>query len=739
MMWRMCVAALVLALTIVPFSSVSAADETVTGLDLESVSQPLELTVEGDPVTIVAWATVSGTSAKKDVSSLATWTSSSSSVKVSKGVITATGAVSSATITAKYQGFTDTLQVKAVYQYKEVKLELAGSGADAGSAKTVQLDEELKLIATGVEENGSEKEVTEDALWSTSNGSVATVDDGEITLVGVGTATITAKHKGRSDTLALTVESPYSEVIIGSAQTLNDPHELNVGDADLKLTATAVPKSGSATPITITNDATWTSSNGNVVKVDKGVVTAVGAGSAVVTVKRFGVSDTMTFHVRTLYEAMKLTPNKPIAFTLYGAGVELSASVSKGTDEADDITDKAEWKTADSFVAAIVKTGTGIDTVIKVVPKSVGTTKVSVTYKGLTKEQTVTVFPSITKVDITKDELDVFVDDSEAMPAVTGETAAGATQDIGKLAEWTSSDPTIVSIGDDGKWKALKTGTATLTAKVYNEAGEITGVRSDTIVIEVHNKLLGLDSSVSAISVVTGKEADLPAVTAIYENGDEETITDKIVWKASSANLLVKAPKIKGLKASSVTLTGTYLSKTVTVKVTIEEEFTSFLITPTGVQLTLNKSQTIKVTATTKSGKKVSIGTRLEWAASVPDLVTIKGASIKGLKEGTGKLTATIQGKTLEVPYTVTAKLTKLTVSEKSIKLQPIGSASSVTLTADYENGKSVNATDGATWTTSNAKVATVKEGKITFVGKGSATIKAAFGGKTATVSVSAK
>ncbi|MFD0671293.1 Ig domain-containing protein [Cohnella sp. GCM10027633] len=728
-----------MALTIVPFSSVSAADETVTGLDLESVSQPLELTVEGDPVTIVAWATVSGTSAKKDVSSLATWTSSSSSVKVSKGVITATGAVSSATITAKYQGFTDTLQVKAVYQYKEVKLELAGSGADAGSAKTVQLDEELKLIATGVEENGSEKEVTEDALWSTSNGSVATVDDGEITLVGVGTATITAKHKGRSDTLALTVESPYSEVIIGSAQTLNDPHELNVGDADLKLTATAVPKSGSATPITITNDATWTSSNGNVVKVDKGVVTAVGAGSAVVTVKRFGVSDTMTFHVRTLYEAMKLTPNKPIAFTLYGAGVELSASVSKGTDEADDITDKAEWKTADSFVAAIVKTGTGIDTVIKVVPKSVGTTKVSVTYKGLTKEQTVTVFPSITKVDITKDELDVFVDDSEAMPAVTGETAAGATQDIGKLAEWTSSDPTIVSIGDDGKWKALKTGTATLTAKVYNEAGEITGVRSDTIVIEVHNKLLGLDSSVSAISVVTGKEADLPAVTAIYENGDEETITDKIVWKASSANLLVKAPKIKGLKASSVTLTGTYLSKTVTVKVTIEEEFTSFLITPTGVQLTLNKSQTIKVTATTKSGKKVSIGTRLEWAASVPDLVTIKGASIKGLKEGTGKLTATIQGKTLEVPYTVTAKLTKLTVSEKSIKLQPIGSASSVTLTADYENGKSVNATDGATWTTSNAKVATVKEGKITFVGKGSATIKAAFGGKTATVSVSAK
>ena len=109
------------------------------------------------------------------------------------------------------------------------------------------------------------------------------------------------------------------------------------------------------------------------------------------------------------------------------------------------------------------------------------------------------------------------------------------------------------------------------------------------------------------------------------------------------------------------------------------------------------------------------------------------------MKEGSGKLTAVIQGKTLEVPFTVTAKLTKLTASDKSIKQVAIGTVETVKLTADFENGKSVDVSAEAKWTTSNARVATVTNGVIKFVGKGSASIKATYGGKTVSVSVSAK
>ncbi len=735
---------LALALIMIPFSAVNAAEDTSTstvlGVELDSVSQPVPITIENDtPFTINLWATVTNTSNKKLVTDEATWTSSSSSIKVSKGVITATGEVSSATVTAKYQGFAASIQVTASYAYKELKLRY-DSGADAPSTRDAELGNDIKLRAIAVKDNGSETDVTTDAAWSTSASGIATVKEGVVTLVSAGKVTITAKHKGRTDTIELNVTSPYESIKIGKPSSLGDPIELYVGADPVLLTATAQLKAGGTDP-TITADATWTSSNSNVVKVEEGKATAVGAGTATITAKRFGVSDSVTFHVRTEYETMKLTPNKPIAFTLYGAGVQLQATVSKGTQPTEDITNDAEWKVADTFVAAIVKTTdtNGKTTSVKVVPKGIGSTKVTATFKGLTKEQTITVFPSIVSVDITKDQMDVFVEDTGAMPAVTGVTVADETKDISKLAQWTSSDESVISIGDDGKWKALKVGRAILTAKVENEPGYSSSVKTDTIIIDVHNKLLSVDSDVTVMSIVTGKEADLPAVTAIYENGEEENVTNKIVWKASSANLLVKAPKVKGLKASTVTLTGTYLSKSVTVKVTIEEEFTSFTITPDKLQLTLNKSQSIKVVGKTKSGKQVTVSTRLDWIASNPDVVQIKGASIKGMLEGSGKLTAVIQGKTLEVPYTVTAKMTKLSASVKSLKPVAIGGSDSVVLTADFENGKSLNVTDEATWTTSNARVATVKAGKITFVGKGTASIKGTYGGKTVTVSVSVK
>jgi hypothetical protein len=185
-------------------------------------------------------------------------------------------------------------------------------------------------------------------------------------------------------------------------------------------------------------------------------------------------------------------------------------------------------------------------------------------------------------------------------------------------------------------------------------------------------------------------------------------------------------------------LTGTYLNQTVKIKVTVEEEFTSFAIEPKKISTTLKRSQTIKVTGTTKSGKKVNLGSRIDWHASSDEHVTIKGASVKGLEEGSGTLTATVQGKSLEIPYIVTAKLTKLSASNTSYKAV-VGDQINVELTALYENGKSANVTSQAVWTSSKSAVATVADGRISVKGKGSASIKAVFGGKTVTVRVSVK
>ncbi|WEK55568.1 MAG: hypothetical protein P0Y55_05830 [Candidatus Cohnella colombiensis] len=733
--FRLFTAFLILTLLIGPLPRAFAADDTVLGLELDTVSQPIALTVDDGSYTLKAWATISGTSSKKEVSDLATWTSSSSLIKVSKGVITATGTVSSATITAKYQGFVATVSVTADYLYKELKLKqiTSGGSTEAPSALDIQLGNELKLSAIAVDYDASEDTVTNVATWSSSNTSVATVSAGVVTIVSAGKATIIAKHKGLTDTITLTVTSPYTSISINSTLITNKSVEIYIGEGTANLTATAVVTADGSI-LDVTSAATWSSSNSNVVKVTGGVLTAVGLGSAIVTVSRYGVSSSISVYIRSEYEVLKLLPEKALALTLYGAPIELTATVSKGTLTPENITAVAEWKVADEHVASIEKR---TDNKFYVVPKATGTTTVSATYKGLTKTQSITVFPTIASIDIADDSKDVFIEESGTLPAVSGVTVAGATQDVSKLTEWTSSDESIVKI-EDGKWKALKLGTVTLTAKVTNEPNLPSAVKTDTITIVVHNKVLALDTESKTLSVVIGKDVSLPSVTLIYENGEEEDISDKISWKTSSANLLLKAPKMRGLIASTVTLTGTYLGKTITVKVTIEEEFVSFDIQPSSIQLTLKKSKSIKVVATTKSGAKVNITNRLNWTASAQDVVTVKGANVTSIAEGSGKLTSTIQSKTITVPYTVTAKLTKLTASDKTLKLTT-GATDTVDLTATFENGTTVDVTSEAEWTTSNKKVATVSNGKIVVVGKGTAIIKAKFGEKTVSINVNSK
>lgn len=81
-----------------------------------------------------------------------------------------------------------------------------------------------------------------------------------------------------------------------------------------------------------------------------------------------------------------------------------------------------------------------------------------------------------------------------------------------------------------------------------------------------------------------------------------------------------------------------------------------------------------------------------------------------------------------------TIKVTSVTVSPKTLDLE-VGQTGTLTATVKPDNA--TNKT--VTWTTSNDKVATVANGVVTAVGKGTATITAAADGKTATCTVTVK
>ncbi len=165
------------------------------------------------------------------------------------------------------------------------------TGITLNSEKVSVLEAEtVQVKATIAPEDATDTTVK----WSSSNTSVATVSGGKITGVAPGVATITATT---CNNLTATVEVSVSvnpDIIKPTGVSLSaDTLEITEGKTGT-LTATVAPED--ATDKTVT----WSSSNTSVAKVNSsGVVTAVAAGTAEITVTTFnGFTATATVTVK---------------------------------------------------------------------------------------------------------------------------------------------------------------------------------------------------------------------------------------------------------------------------------------------------------------------------------------------------------------------------------------------------------------------------------------------------------
>lgn len=709
----------VLLMTVTIADLAAAAEEQVTGIEFQyddanynNSTSSLEMFVEDNKVHVSVLASIAGSTSKKDVTADAVWKSTNTSyVKVDKGILTGVGK-GTATISAVYKGYTISIKASSDYMYDSVKLMDKDEAAPAKIQ--VELGQSLRYTLNGTK-NGVTEDVTSEAIWTTSNSSVATVDEGEIKLTGTGTATITAKLKGKSASIALTVSSPYKSIVIAPNQLL----ELEVGADDTALAATAYPKTGGS--LNATDKAVWTTGNAKVVKVEKGLVTPVGAGKTTITVSHMGVSASIDVVVRTPYQSIRLTPEKEFHMLLQDSPLNIRAEVLSNSNVSYDATLLADW-TSSNVVVATVSNGV-------VVPKEIGTTKITASYKGVSRSIDVQVYPSINKLTIENKTIDGFGGTSGELPTVMGTTFDGTKVDVSKLVKWHSSNNTVAEI-KDGKWKANEIGETALIATLGHMSAETKLI--------VHVKPLKLIPESKELSIIIGKEISYPAVTVINVDGEEEDVSKSIKWESNSDNIVLKEKTIKGLDQSTVTLTGTYLNKSVSVKVKIEEEIVKIVAEPTELLLNPNKSKSIKVTGYYKSGKSVVLSSKIDWTVANPALAAVNGRTVKALNPGTTVVTGSYQGVKISIPVKITPKIKSLTASDKSLKLTK-GASGSVEITANYTTGEPVIVTDAAVWTTSKASVATVKNGKIQAVAKGTATISASFEGKTVTIRVTVK
>ncbi|MBD5358539.1 MAG: Ig domain-containing protein [Bacteroides sp.] len=189
--------------------------------------------------------------------------------------------------------------------------------------------------------------------WTSSNESVATVNNGVINAVNPGTAQITVTlPNGNSATCNVTVKQ---KIILVSELLLTPSQIENYPDTEIQLNVTVLPDNATDKSVK------WSSSNESVATVNEnGLVKLIGEGSAVITVSAAdasGVSATCTVTVKEkepeviLVSELLLTPSEVVNYP--GTEVQLSVTVLP-----EDATDKSvEWTTSDERVATVSENG----------------------------------------------------------------------------------------------------------------------------------------------------------------------------------------------------------------------------------------------------------------------------------------------------------------------------------------------------------------------------------------------
>ena len=474
---------------------------------------------EGDSESLTA--TVSPSNAtNKDVS----WTSSNTSIAtVSDGIVKAVkSGTSTIKVTTSDGGKTAeckvTVKAKAV-SVESVRLNKSTLTLTAGDSET--------LTATLSPSNATNKNV----IWTSSNTSVVTVNNGVVKAMKSGTSTIrvTTSDGGKTAECKVTVKA--KAVSVESVRLNKSTLTLTAGDSET-LTATVSPSNAT------NKNVSWYSSNTTVATVSNGIVKALKTGTTTIRVttsdggKKSECQVTVKAKVISI-ESVSL--NKSSLTLTEGDSETLTAVITPSNATNKGVT----WTSSDPSVATVN------DGIVKALKAGTATIKVITDDNGKTAECQVAVKAKVIRVEsvsLNKSSLTLTEGDSETLTAVV--TPSNATN---KGVTWTSSNPSVATV-NNGIVKALKAGTATI--KVTTADGGKTTECQVTVVVIINVESVSLNKSrlilfdgdsETLTAVVSPSNATNKDVTWTSDDPSVATVNNGIVkaLKAGAANIKV--------------------------------------------------------------------------------------------------------------------------------------------------------------------------------------------------------
>lgn len=604
-----------------------------------------------------------------------------------------------------------------------------------------------QFTATGIFSDGSTRNVTENASWSSADPAVATVDSQGLAK-GVdtgGPVSISASFDGIQDSAQITV----TDAVLNSLEVSPGTVSIPLG-TEQQYTATGHFSDGSTE--NLTGDVTWESSNSDIATID---------GTGLATSRDIGGPITITASMGDVQDSGELTVNAAALdrIEISPRNVELPEGREKPftatgiyTDGSHkDLTSEVTWSSSDRDTADIsnAEDEKGVATAL-----SIGMVNISARLDG---------FEDITPLTVTGAVLDSI----EVAPATTSVpqgrtqqfTATGlysdnTTEDITKAVTWTSSDGTIATVsnadGSEGIATAeASTGEATIKAVLDGLEDTATMAATDAALDKIELEPLNA-------TIADGTSLQYQA-TGVYSDGETLDITADVTWNSSTDEVaqvsnvggnegfaLARSP---GETEISATLEGVVGSTGLEVT---DATLTGIQVEPDEKNLPNGYKLQFSATGFYTDGSNQDITQTATWSSSNTFIATISNAdgnrglaAADDLSTGTVTITASVGETTGNAVLEVTsATLTSISVdpASASIPWDP-DSPEQFTASGNFSDGSSLAITEQVTWTSSDDTIAAISnaagsKGLVTPTGEGAVTIQAQKDGTTGSASL---
>ncbi|WP_025716775.1 Ig-like domain-containing protein [Paenibacillus sp. 1-18] len=574
---------------------------------------PTTVNLGGNPAQLKVWLVTA--SSKRDVTQDAEWISGDSSIlKVEKGLITpvSKGQVK-VTATHENRTVTTTITVKSPY----TKLQLNPSGP----INLTIGGESKQLTAQGVLTGGGTENVS-DVEWTSSNSTVATVENGLVRPLAKGVAYIKASNDGLKAQIMVYVRSSSQAFTLSASGSKS----VFMGSSPIQVNATDVSLTGSKTDVT--NTAEWTSSNPLVATVEQGKITPMDAGNSTITASYHGLSKTLKINVLPTVE--KLVSSKANLALETGGQTSLptiSAYLVNGTKKA--VQSDVKWSLSSE---SAVKIANG-----KLVAVNPGSATLTATVGAIKLDIPVTVQYKVLKLTASEKKYVLVAGQEASIPTVKAHMAGGATLDVTNQVSWEATTA-AVTVGN-GKVKAVSGGNSGIKAIYMNKFIKVPVI--------VEGAISALTPSFTSAEMNL-KESKSIKVIGIYTDGKKATLSSKVKWTTSNNSVaIVKGSSINAVGIGTATITGTYQDKLFNVEIKVTPKLLKLVLSNKNLELPKGSSQVLGVNAVYDSGTMTNVTSSAVWTSSKPSIVQVTGGQVKAISSGSSSIKVVYGGKTV--------------------------------------------------------------------------------------------